>query len=170
MSFPILPIVGRGLDIAFAHVAQLLVSVTFYRITGYTLAADGASSAVIASATASVLAVDYRTQEVREDIRYGDKRLLVQASKLGSLAPVAGDWVVMNGERWDIQQSLLDATRQLYTFQVRRVIPVITDPVSPGIPPEDWGPIVFGSGWNSITIEDWGSVASRATVLEDWMS
>src|SRR4051812_13126806 len=120
--------IRRAVDLAFALYAELLKAATFKKIVSY--APDpftGANVNVYASAAVSYLPLSFSTQDADGvSVIFGDEKWLIKAVELGAISPLpsSGDWFEIGGSRYDVRAAILDPTENLWTFQIRRVIPL----------------------------------------------
>ena len=154
----------RAVSLAFRLAGQLLRPVVFKKVTGYIQNhSTGVTTRTISQAACNALVVHYQSRDVDGiSIRYGDEKWIIQGSELETIDPLpsSGDWFEEFGQRVEILAALLDATQQVWIFQVRKQI---FDPTTTIDNSVDWG--VLPNGHTSS--EDWGDL-SLAFSGEDW--
>jgi hypothetical protein len=168
MSLDLQSISRRALAVAFGLAASLLRPVVFKKITGYTQNLSGSVTVTdIATAVCNALVVSYQSRDVDgSSIKYGDEKWIVRGSELSAISPLpsSGDWFEEFGRRVDIVAALLDATQQVWIFQVRKQVFDPTVTVSSSV---DWGASLATGSFDSS--EDFADL-SLAFSGEDWNS
>jgi hypothetical protein len=156
-------LVKRSVELSFAVWDELMKVATFKKIVSY--APDpftGANVNVYATAAVSYLPLSFSTQDADGvSVIYGDEKWLIKAVDLAAISPLpsSGDWFEIGGSRYDVRAAILDPTENLWTFQIRRVVPL---PLAAG-PDQDWGDLTLHD-----SAEDYGTIAAFHDAADDW--
>lgn len=162
MGLNITSISQKAIDTAFRLASQLLRAVVFKKIVGYSQnQTTGVTTTTISAAAVNALVVNYTTRDFTDGIVYGDEKWIVKNSELTSISvrPASGDWFEYLGNRFDILNAILDASGNVWIFQVRRQIFVPTETITDS---EDWGSLAAET-----SSEDWGDL-TLYTSATDW--
>lgn len=155
--------VSRAVNLAFSVYAELLKRATFKKIIAY--APDpftGANVNVYGTAGVTYLPLSFSSRDADGvSVIFGDEKWLVKAADLAAISPLpsSGDWFEIGGNRYDVRAAILDPTENLWTFQIRRVVPL---PLAAG-PDQDWGDLTLHD-----SSEDYGTIAAFHDEADDW--